>query len=144
MAPLNLEVFRLFFDGFSCSAPLLACLAREGTPPSEIGQRRRPKMAELEIVSAGRIQFDEDGEPVGFEEQRFRRDGASIAPLTPGEGPPADGASEERPDFHDPADTARLSSHLRPADTAGLSSHRDCAECETATRRGTAPDVILF
>eukprot|EP01045_Picozoa_sp_COSAG04_P036062 COSAG04_NODE_8615_length_947_cov_1.155112_1_plen_108_part_10 len=53
------------------------------------------EMAEREIVSSGRIQFDEDGEPVGFEEQKFRRDGASIAPLTPGEGPPADGASEE-------------------------------------------------
>ena len=63
-------------------------------------------MAEREIVSAGRIQFDEDGEPVGFEEQKFRRDGASIAPLTPGEGPPADGASEERPGEQEPAPAA--------------------------------------
>ena len=63
-------------------------------------------MAEREIVSAGHIQFDEDGEPVGFEEQKFRRDGASVAPLTPGEGPPADGASEESQGEQEPAPAA--------------------------------------
>jgi hypothetical protein len=52
-----------------------------GSPGSASGPR--------EIVSQGRIQFNEDGEPVSFEETRWRRDeaagggGTKLSPLTP-------------------------------------------------------------
>lgn len=50
------------------------------------------RQSSREVVSHGRIEFDEDGEPVAFEETRWRRDGATILPLSPAPGGSADGS----------------------------------------------------
>eukprot|EP01047_Picozoa_sp_COSAG01_P043080 COSAG01_NODE_3804_length_5680_cov_18.223257_6_plen_379_part_00 len=47
-----------------------------------------PRPPQREIVSAGRIEFDADGVPIGFQERRWRRDGSTISPLTPLQQPP--------------------------------------------------------
>jgi hypothetical protein len=70
--------------------------------------------AAREIVSQGRIEFDEDGELVGFRETLWRRDAAGggetkLLPLTPCK---ADGADE-------PADEAEDTSGVAPADLIG-------------------------
>ncbi len=86
-------------------------LEDNGAGSSEHGEA--PAVAR-EIVSQGRIEFDEDGELVGFEETRWRRDAGGggstrLLPLTPCKAVGVD----------EPGDEAGDSSGATPADLVG-------------------------